>query len=45
MYRIRVNTTQFTKDMDNMVNYSLGFLDGVKQGYPSFIRQLGATMS
>jgi hypothetical protein len=44
MYKLRVNSTQFTRDMDNMVNYTLGFLDGVKQGYPSFIRQLGATM-
>lgn len=27
-----------------MVNYSLGFLEGVKQGYPSFLKQLGATV-
>lgn len=45
MIAIKVNTTKFMKDMDNMVKYSLGFLDGVKQGYPSFLRQLGATMT
>jgi hypothetical protein len=45
MYRVTVKNKQFAKDMDNIVNYALGFLDGVKQGYPSFLQQLGATMS
>lgn len=45
MYKVRINSAKFMKDMDNIVNYSLGFLDGVKQGYPSFLRQLGATMT
>lgn len=44
MIAVKVDTTQFMKDMDNIVNYSLGFLDGVKQGYPSFLRQLGASL-
>jgi hypothetical protein len=45
MYRVKIKNKQFVKDMDNIVNYALGFLDGVKQGYPSFLQQLGATMS
>jgi hypothetical protein len=45
MYRVTVNSKQFNRDMNNIVNYSLGFLQGVKQGYPSFLQQLGATMS
>lgn len=44
MIAVKMDTTQFMKDMDNIVNYSLGFLDGVKQGYPSFLRQLGASL-
>jgi hypothetical protein len=45
VYKVTVKNKQFAKDMDNIVNYALGFLDGVKQGYPSFLQQLGATMS
>lgn len=43
MYKVSLNSKQFMKDMDNMVGYTLGFLSGVKQGYPSFLQQLGAT--
>lgn len=42
MYRVSVNNKQFTRDMDNMVEYTLGFLSGVNQGYPAFLQQLGA---
>jgi hypothetical protein len=44
MLALKVNNRKFMKEMDNIVNYSLGFLDGVKQGYPSFLQQLGATL-
>jgi hypothetical protein len=44
MIGLKINSKQFMKEMDNMVNYTYGFLDGVKQGYPSFINQLGATI-
>ena len=33
------------KDMDNLMDYSLGFLDGVKQGTPGFLKELGASVS
>lgn len=45
MYSVKIDNAKFMRDMDNIVNYSLGFLDGVKQGYPSFLQQLGATMT
>lgn len=44
MLAIKFNNTKFSKDMDNIVKYSLGFLEGVQQGYPSFLRQMGATL-
>lgn len=44
MLAVKIDNKQFMRDMDNIVNYSLGFLDGVRQGYPSFLRQLGATL-
>jgi hypothetical protein len=45
MYKVKIDNSKFARDMDNIVNYSLGFLDGVKQGFPSFLQQLGATMT
>lgn len=42
MIKVKYNSAKFMKEMDNMVNYTLGFMQGVKQGYPSFLRQLGA---
>lgn len=42
MYKVTINNKKFQRDMDNMVDYAVGFLSGVKQGYPSFLRQLGA---
>lgn len=44
MIGLKINSKQFMKEMDNMVNYTYGFLDGVKQGYPAFLNQLGATV-
>lgn len=44
MLKLKVNNKKFMREMDNLVNYSLGFLDGVKQGYPAFLRQLGASI-
>lgn len=44
MITVKYNSAKFMKEMDNMVNYTLGFIQGVKQGYPSFLRQLGASI-
>lgn len=42
MIALKINNKQFIRDMDNTVGYMFGFIDGVKQGFPSFLRQLGA---
>jgi hypothetical protein len=39
--RVSVNTKQFTKEMNNIVEYSLGYLDGVKAGKSVFFKNLG----
>jgi hypothetical protein len=41
MIRTRFNTTKFTKDMNNIVKYSEGFLEGAKRGKTIFLRNLG----
>lgn len=35
------NSNQFKKDMNNIVNYSIGFLDGVHKGKTVFLKTLG----
>ena len=37
----RTSTTSFTKQMNNIVNYSLGFLEGVDRGKKIFFDRLG----
>ena len=36
----RTNTASFTKQMNNIVNYSLGFLEGVDRGKKIFFDKL-----
>ena len=38
----RTNTKQFEKQMTNIVNYSIGFLDGIQKGKALFLKNLGA---
>ena len=38
---IRFDTKQFKKDMDNIVKYSMGFLEGVEGGKQVFLNNLG----
>ena len=42
--RVSVNTKQFTKEMNNIVEYSLGYLDGVKAGKTVFFKNLGLSV-
>jgi hypothetical protein len=35
------NSKQFKKDMNNIVNYSIGFLEGVQKGKTVFLKTLG----
>jgi len=37
----KFNSNQFKKDMNNIVNYSLGFLEGVQRGKTVFLKTLG----
>ena len=35
------NSNQFKKDMNNIVNYSVGFLDGIEKGKTVFLKTVG----
>jgi hypothetical protein len=39
--RVSTNTKSFEKQMNNIVNYSFGFLDGVQKGKTVFLKNLG----
>lgn len=39
---LKLDSRQFAKDMNNIINYSMGFLDGVKNGKKVFLDNLGA---
>jgi hypothetical protein len=45
MFKVKYDNAKFTRQMDNLLEYSLGFVDGAKRGYPSFLNQLGITMT
>jgi hypothetical protein len=38
---LRFDDLQFEKDMRNILDYSVGFLDGAKRGKPEFLKNLG----
>jgi hypothetical protein len=39
--RVSTNTKSFTKQMNNIIDYSFGFLDGVQKGKSVFLNNLG----
>ena len=39
--RVRLNTLEFEKQLDNLVDYSLGFLEGAESGKKIFLDNLG----
>ena len=41
MIKAELDLAQFKKDMSNIFDYSIGFLDGVKQGKTKFLKGLG----
>lgn len=41
MIKMRINSRQFAKDMDNIMQYSFGFLEGVQRGKKAFYNVLG----
>lgn len=44
MLKLTIDDTQFKKDMRNIIQYSVGFFEGVKQGVPEFLRGVGASV-
>jgi hypothetical protein len=42
MISVKLNQTQLIKDLNNIVNYSVGFLDGVQKGKRAFLNNLGS---
>jgi hypothetical protein len=45
MFKVKYDNAKFTREMDNLLEYSLGFIEGAKRGYPAFLNQLGVTMT
>jgi hypothetical protein len=43
MLKLTIDDTQFKKDMRNIIQYSFGFLEGIKQGVPDFLKGTGAS--
>lgn len=41
MFKITMPSTGFMKDMNNLVKYSEGFMNGVQQGRPAFLASMG----
>jgi hypothetical protein len=41
MIKMSINSKQFQKEMNNIMEYSYGFLDGVKAGKAVFLKNLG----
>lgn len=41
MISVKLNQSKFISDMNNLVNYSIGFLDGVKSGKTAFLKNIG----
>lgn len=44
MIRVAINSKQFKKDMNNIMDYSYGFLEGVHRGKEMFFRNLGISI-
>jgi hypothetical protein len=45
MIKIRMDSNQFRKEMDNIMEYSLGFVDGVQVGKSAFFKNLGPAVA
>lgn len=42
MFNLKMDTKEFMREMNNVVNYSTGFLEGVQSGKAKFLANLGA---
>jgi len=41
---VTMDDAQFTKDMKNITEYMVGFLDGAKAGKPNLLKNLGVVI-
>ena len=39
--RVKTDTSKFMKDMQNVIDYSIGFIDGAKSGHKKMLQNLG----
>lgn len=44
MLKLTIDDTQFQKDMRNVIQYSMGFFEGVKLGVPDFLKGAGVSV-
>lgn len=44
MISVKLNSTSLTKDLNNIVQYSLGFIDGVQKGKKVLFSKIGASV-
>jgi len=44
MISVKANTRKFTKEMNNLMGYSIGFVTGVKRGQGVFLKGFGVTV-
>jgi hypothetical protein len=44
MLSVTIDSKRFDRDMKNIINYSLGFFDGVRQGHPTFLKSFGVSV-
>jgi hypothetical protein len=45
MMRAKIDSKKFKKDMDNIMKYSTGFIDGIKLGKNQMLKNMGKTIS
>lgn len=41
MIKVNLNTNKFISELNNIADYSVGFLDGIKRGKPLFLKNVG----
>ena len=45
MIKVRMDSVKFRKDMENLIDYSLGFVDGMEKGKSAFLKNLGPAVT
>jgi hypothetical protein len=45
MIKVRMDSVKFRKEMENLVDYSLGFVDGMEKSKSAFLKNLGPAVT